>query len=75
MKPTHAVNDNQIELARKVWQARIGRDLTDEDTRQITENVTGFFSVLFGWSRSEMPRPANDLGKPTVSREEAHRDR
>jgi hypothetical protein len=75
MKPTHAVNDNQIGWPRKVWQARIGRDLTEEDTRQITENITGFFSVLFEWSRAEMPRLATDPGKPTVSHEEVHRDR
>ena len=67
MKPSHAANDNLIGRTRQVWQSRIKRDLTDEDARQIAENVTGFFSVLAEWSRAEMPTPANDAGKPAAS--------
>ena len=70
MKPPHAANDNLIDRTRQVWQPRIGRDLTDEDARQIAENVTGFFSILAEWSRAEMPTPANDTGKPTASDDE-----
>ena len=65
MKPSHAANDNLIDRTRKVWQPRIGRDLTNEDARQISENVTGFFAILAEWSRAEMPAPANDAGKPS----------
>ena len=65
MKPSHAANDNLIDRTRQVWQPRTGRDLTDEDTRQINENVTGFFSILAEWSRAEMPTPANNVGKPS----------
>ena len=36
-----------------VWQPRTSRPLTEEDARQITENVTGFFRVLQKWSRAE----------------------
>jgi hypothetical protein len=39
MKPSHAANDNLIDRTRKVWQPRTGRDLTDEDARQIAENT------------------------------------
>ena len=46
MKPSHAANDNQIERTRQVWKTRFRRDLTDDDARRITHNVTGFFSVL-----------------------------
>ena len=60
MKPLHAANDNLIDRTRKVWQPRLGRDLSREDARQIAENVTGFFSVLAEWARAEMPEPAND---------------
>jgi hypothetical protein len=67
MKTSHAANDNLIDRTRKVWQPRTGRDLTDEDARQIAENVTGFFSILAEWSRAEMPTPANDAGKPAAS--------
>ena len=76
MKPTHAANDNQIDRTHKVWQPRTGRDLTDEDARQMVENVTGFFSILAEWSRVELPPPANDTGKPATSdNEEARHDR
>ena len=46
--------------ARQVWQPRIGRDLTDEDARQIMRNVTGFFGMLAEWSRAERLAAAND---------------
>ncbi len=38
--------------------------LSREDARQITENVTGFFSILAKWSRAELAEPANDTDKP-----------
>ena len=64
MKRLDAANDNdagkQIARSRQVWQPRIGRDLTDEDARQIMRNVTGFFGVLAEWSRAERLAAAND---------------
>ena len=64
MKRLDAANDNdagkQIARTRQVWQPRIGRDLTDEDARQIMHNVTGFFGVLAEWSRAERLAAAND---------------
>ena len=76
MKPSHAANDNLIDRTRQVWQSRIRRDLTDEDARQIAENVTGFFAILAEWSRAELPAPANDTGKPIASdNKEADHDR
>ncbi len=65
MKPPHAANVNLIDWTRKVWQPRIGRNLTNEDARQISENVTGFFAILAEWSRVEMP--ANEASKPAAS--------
>ena len=67
MKPSRAANDNLIDRTRQVWQPRIGRDLSHEDARQISENVTGFFALLAEWSRAEMPFPANDTGKLSIS--------
>lgn len=67
-------NDNLIDRTRKVWQPRIGRSLTDEDARQISENVTGFFAILAEWSRAGMPTPANDAGKPVTSDKKEVRD-
>ena len=76
MKPSHAANDNLIDCTRHVWQPRLGRDLSFGDARQIAENVTGFFAILTEWARAEMPAPANDTGKPSVSdNTEARHDR
>jgi hypothetical protein len=76
MKPSRAANDNLIDRTRQVWQPRTGRDLTNEEARQIAENVTGLFSILAEWSRAKMPTPANDAGKPAASDDnEARHDR
>jgi hypothetical protein len=68
MNPLDAVNDNdagkQIAGTREVWQPRLGRDLTDEDARQIKHNVTGFFDVLAEWSRAERLIADNDAAPP-----------
>jgi hypothetical protein len=68
MKPSHAANDNlidrQIARTRQVWQRRLGRDLTDEDARQIMHNVTSCFAVLAEWSRAEKLATANDAATP-----------
>jgi hypothetical protein len=37
----------------RVWQPRLGRTLSDEDARQILENITGFFRVLHRWDGNE----------------------
>jgi hypothetical protein len=70
MKPSHAANDNHIARqtvrTRQVWQPRLGRDLTDEDARQITLNVTGFFGILAEWSRAEKFAAANDAAAPAT---------
>jgi hypothetical protein len=36
------------------------RNISEEDARQIVENVTGFFAILAGWSRAELSAPANE---------------
>jgi hypothetical protein len=68
MKLLDAANDNdagkQTAHSRQVWQPRIGRDLTDEDARQIIHNVTSFFGVLAEWSRAERLPAANDAATP-----------
>jgi hypothetical protein len=65
VKPSHA--DNLIRRTRQVWQPRLGRDLSREDARQITENLTGFFALLAEWSRAEMLTAANSPGEPSAS--------
>ena len=36
-----------------VWQPRLRRRLSNEDAREITENITGFFTILAEWSCQE----------------------
>ena len=60
MKPSPAANDNLVERTCRLWQPRMGRDLSREDARQIAENVTGFFAILAEWSRTERLVAAND---------------
>jgi hypothetical protein len=67
MKLSHSADEYLIDRTRKVWQLSIGRNLTNEDARQINENITGFFAILAEWSRVEIPTPVNDAGKPVAS--------
>ena len=60
VKLLHAANDNLIERTHDVWKPRLGRDLSTDDARQIAENVTGFFSILIEWARTDMLIAAND---------------
>jgi hypothetical protein len=64
MKRLDHANDNevgrQIARTREIWQPRMGRNLTDEDARQILHSVTGFFGVLAEWRRAELLAAAND---------------
>ena len=68
MKRLDAANDNevgrQIARTREIWQPRMGRDLNDEDARQILHSVTGFFGVLAEWRRAELPAAENDCAAP-----------
>jgi len=36
-----------------VWQPRLRRRLSNEDAREIAENLTGFFTILAEWSHRE----------------------
>ena len=60
VKPSHAANDNLIDRTLTVWRARLGRDLSREDAREIAENVIGFFTILAEWSLVERLAAAND---------------
>ena len=75
MKPSRAANDNRDRPStRQVWQPRLGRDLTDEDARQITQNVTGFFGILAEWSRAEKLAAANDAAPATPNNGEVRHE-
>lgn len=48
-----------------VWQKRTPHQITAEDARAITENITGFFAILAEWSRKE----CHDPGVETTERD------
>jgi hypothetical protein len=73
VKPSQAGIDNLTDRTREVWQSRLGRNLSREDARQITENVTGFFALLAEWSRAEMPVSANYTYRSAASAEKEAR--
>jgi hypothetical protein len=66
-------SDKFLDETIKFWQPRLKRDLSCEDARQITENLSGFFRLLLEWDaqhrcldsvpsavsndRSELPMP------------------
>jgi hypothetical protein len=56
-----------LEETIRFWQPRTSRPLTHEDARQMVENVTGFFTILQGWSAAADTRPS----EPEADREAA----
>ena len=40
-----------ITEAREFWERRAVRPLHNEDAREIVENVTGFFDLLYKWDK------------------------
>ncbi len=60
-----AMEDDQFanHARRETWGA-FGPHLTNEDARQITQNVTGFFGILAEWSRAEKLAATNDAATP-----------
>jgi hypothetical protein len=72
----HKLKDDLIGRTPQVWQPRLGRDLSHEDTRQIAAKTDFFSSVLADWSRAEIPSPANDIDNLNASEDgEARHDR
>lgn len=55
-----------VEKARQVFQKRTSQKLTNEDARQMLENLTGFFRVLREWERAQAKSdadPSRESGK------------
>jgi hypothetical protein len=42
-------SDNFLDETIAFWQPRMQRELSREDARQISENLSGFFQVLLEW--------------------------
>ena len=41
--------DQLLEAGAVLWQQRTSEQLTQEDIREIAENLTGFFQLLVEW--------------------------
>jgi len=42
-----------IEETKRFWQARTGKPISDEDAREMIENVTRFFKILIEWDEKD----------------------
>jgi hypothetical protein len=67
VKPSQTAKDKLVDRTRQIWQSRVGRELSTDDARQITDNIAGFFAVLTEWSQAEKPRVAEDFSEPAPS--------
>ena len=67
LMPQVSENDRLTKRTLDVWQPRTLKALTAEDAREIIENVTGLFKILWSWSETEGRKgQESDLGE-TVS--------
>ena len=48
---------------RELWQPHADHALTDEDARQITENIIGFFRILQEWEEKERGKRSFDINE------------
>jgi len=53
-----------IARTRETWQPRATCPLSDEDAREIAENVMGFFRLLLEWEVRENERTAREADEP-----------
>ena len=67
--------DRLGDLTRQVFEPRAERRLTDEDVREIGENLVGFFGVLGEWARAERQTPSPPPGGEATTHDEASRAR
>lgn len=60
---TLRMNQGESQLiahTKAAWQPRTANNLSDEDAREIAENVTGFFKLLEEWEACEKERTARE---------------
>jgi hypothetical protein len=53
-----------LDETKNFWQTRTARHLTNEDARQIVENVAGVFSLLAEWDAKKKPGGAAPAAEP-----------
>lgn len=55
-----------IEETKQFWQARYRKKLSDEDAREIIENMTRFFKILIEWDQKAKDQADRSGEKGTV---------
>ncbi len=75
VKPSHSPGDRFLCRTREVWQPRLGRDLSREETRQIVKDVAAVFSLLAEWSRAEMASTPSNKARVGYSEGDGARQR
>jgi len=56
LTPSRSLGDSRLPRTLEVRGRRSDRLLTEEDGRQIAENVVGFFRVLIEWKAAKVQR-------------------
>ena len=51
--PEEPATPDRIQRTRELWEPLYGHALSDEDCRQINENLVGFFRVLIRWDEAK----------------------
>jgi hypothetical protein len=62
------VNLQQIDRTLDFWRKRTGQQLTNEDARQITLNMTRFFEILAEWDERDRKRPQSETPAPSIKK-------
>ena len=62
------VNPEQIDRALEFWRKRTARQLTNEDARQITLNMTRFFEILAEWDERDRKPPQPETSAPPIKK-------
>ncbi len=65
---------DRVRTTLRLWQPRASRTLSQEDAREIAENLVGFFRVLAEWDAKERSSESADdnNGASELSPREAH---
>ena len=56
----HQAEPQLIARTKETWQPRAACSISDENAREIAENVTGFFRLLLEWEDGEKERTARE---------------
>lgn len=58
--------EDSLKRTRLVWQPRYSRRLTEEDARQIAQNLSGFFETLARWNSPRAESAAVEKVSETI---------